>query len=529
VIHRAARAFVAAATIVVLAATAEGSDPEWKGSDPDQVVRRGLTPTQFTEQTRGGKPPSTRASRRAIDQLRRDLQAIFGTRAVDHAQWSVIVKSLRSGDTLYTLNSNRLQVPASNQKLITSAVAAERLGWDYRYTTRIYATAPISADGTIDGNLVVTSNGDPTINPRHPERWGVFDEWAQHLAARGIRLIGGLLIGDDNAFAEPGWAPGWSWDDIALGYGASVSALQYNENQVELLIGPGQEAGARAIISTSPAGSGLTVDHQVTTAPAGAETRVTFERIPGSKILSVRGEVALGAPALTEYAAVPNPTEMYVNALREALARHGIFLGGVGVPVDIDDVRLVPDLTKATLLIEDRSPPLSEIIDVTLKWSRNIYAETLVMSMAPEGQPATTEAGLMALKETMEAWQIPAESYLARDGSGLSRYDYLSADALLALLTRVWSEPKLAATFKTALPVAGVSGSLANRMRETPAQGRVFAKTGSMSQVRSLAGYVTTLSEEPLVFAIIVNGFRVPSREIDAIVHQALVRLVSYK
>ena len=334
------------------------------------------------------------------------------------------------------------------------------------------------------------------------------------------------MIGDDNAFAEPGWAPGWSWDDIALGYGAPVSALQYNENQVELLIGPGQEAGGRAIISTSPPGSGLTIDHGVTTAPAGAETKVTFERIPGSTILSVRGQVAIGTTALREDVAVPNPTLMYVSALREALARNGIFVGGL--PIDIDDVRIAPDLAKATLLLEDRSPPLSEIVDVTLKWSRNIYAETLLMSMSPAGQPSTTDAGLVALRETLDSWQVPAESYLARDGSGLSRYDYLSADALLALLTHVWSEPKLAETFKSALPQSGMSGTLANRMKQTPAQGRVWAKTGSMSQVRSIAGYLTTLTDEPLVFAIVINGFRVPSKEIDAIVDRALVRLVSF-
>lgn len=514
--RRAARSFVAAATIVVLAGCASQT------AQPQTFAQ-----TAGPAQAGGAKARVSRPSRKSIEQLRRDLHLIFGDRAVDHAQWSVIVKSLRSGDTLYSLNSNRLQVPASNQKLITSAVAAERLGWEYRYTTRIYATAAMSADGTIDGDLVVTSNGDPTINPRHPERWTVLDEWARQLAARGVRLIAGQLIGDDNAFAEPGWAPGWSWDDIALGHGAPVSALQYNENQVELLIGPGQEAGARAIISSSPAGSGLTIDHGVTTAPAGAETKVTFERIPGSKILSVRGQIAIGTAALHQDVAVPNPTQMYLNALREALARNGLFVGGLAV--DIDDLRLAPDMTKATLLLEDRSPPLSEIIDVTLKWSRNVYAETLLMSMAPAGQPATTDAALIALRETMESWHVPAESYLARDGSGLSRYDYLSSDALLALLTHVWSEPTLAETFKSTLPVAGVSGLLANRMKETPAQGRVFAKTGSMSQVRSLSGYALTLADEPLVFSIVVNGFRVPTKEIDAIVDKALVRLVVYK
>ena len=180
--------------------------------------------------------------------------------------WSAAVHSLRHGETLYSLNSFRLQVPASNQKQLTAAVAAERLGWDYRYTTRIYATGAVDGNGALNGDLVVVSDGDPTINPRHPERWAIFDEWGKQLAAKGIRTITGHLIGDDNAFEEPGWSPGWAWDDLAFGYGAAASALQYHENQVELLIGPGREAGARAIISVSPPGSGLIVDHQVTTA-----------------------------------------------------------------------------------------------------------------------------------------------------------------------------------------------------------------------------------------------------------------------
>ena len=155
----------------------------------------------------------------------------------------------------------RMQTPASTQKLITSAVAAERLGWDYRYTTRIYATGPLSSGGDLDGDLVIVSNGDPTINPRHPDRSGAFDAWAKQLYAKGVRRVGGQLIGDDNAFAEPGWGFGWAWDDLSLGYGAAVGALQYNENQVELLIGPGLEAGGRAIISVSPPGSGIILDH----------------------------------------------------------------------------------------------------------------------------------------------------------------------------------------------------------------------------------------------------------------------------
>jgi PBP4 family serine-type D-alanyl-D-alanine carboxypeptidase len=459
--------------------------------------------------------------------LRRDLRAIFTDKAVDHGLWSVSVQSLKRGETLYSFNSFRLQVPASNQKLLTTAVAAGRLGWDYRYTTKVYATGPISADGRLDGDLVVVGDGDPSINPRHPQRWAAFDDWAKQLAAQGVKSIGGHLIGDDNAFAEPGWGLGWAWDDFVYGYGSPVGALQYNENQVELLVGPGLTAGSRAIVSVSPPGSGLTLDHEVTTAEAGAERVFSIERLPGTSVLKIRGQVPLGSAAFSETAAVPNPTFFYLSALREALWRHNIAVSGS--PIDIDDVQRPPDMAKATLLLEDRSIALSEVIDVTLKWSRNGYAETLLRSIAPAGAPATAEGGLKTLRETLRTWGIYPAFFLARDGSGLSRYDYLTADAAIWLLTYMWLDPALAENYRSALPVFGVNGNVANRLKGTPAEAHVWAKTGSMSQVRSLSGYLVTTEGEPLVFSFLVTGFRVPMREIDAAMDKALLRLVEFK
>jgi D-alanyl-D-alanine carboxypeptidase/D-alanyl-D-alanine-endopeptidase (penicillin-binding protein 4) len=459
------------------------------------------------------------------EQLRRDLQAIFTDSAVDHALWSVSIQSLKHGGTLYSLSPSRMQTPASTQKLITSAVAADRLGWDYRYTTRIYSTGTVT-DGDLDGDLVIVSNGDPTINPRHPERWGAFDAWAKQLYAKGIRRVAGQLIGDDSAFAEPGYGFGWAWDDLVLGYGAAVGALQYNENQIELLIGPGLEAGSRAVISISPPGSGIILDHAVVTAAAGQPSRVSLERIPGSNLLRVSGQVAIGAPAISELAAVPNPTIQYLNALREALARNGVFVGGSSL--DIDDARVKPDYGRATLLLEDQSPTLDAVIDVCLKWSRNEYAETLLRSLAPAGAEATAEAGLAVVNETMLKWGVKPELYVARDGSGLSRNDYVAPEALIGLLTTIWRDPRHHEKFQATLPLSATSGGLANRMKDTPAAARVWAKTGSMSNVRSLAGYLLTLDGEPLVFSFIANGFRVPASRIDAAMDEALVRLVKF-
>ena len=473
------------------------------------------------------KPPAltgSPASRQVDEQLRRDLNGIFTQPAIDHTLWSVVVRSLKHDDTLFSVNASRMQTPASNMKLVTTAVAAEKLGWDYRYTTKIYATGPLSG-GDLDGDLVIVSNGDPTINTRHPERWGAFDAWAKQLYEKGVRRVGGQLIGDDSAFAEPGWGFGWAWDDLSLGYGAAVGALQYNENQVELLIGPGLEAGGRAIISVSPPGSGIILNHAVKTVAEGQPSRVSLERIPGSNMLTVSGQVAIGSQAISETAAVPNPTILYLNALREALARNGIFVGGN--PLDIDDARVKPDLAKATLLLEDQSTPLASIIDVCLKWSRNQYAETLLRSLAP-GPEATAEAGLAVVQDTLSKWGVPPELYVARDGSGLSRNDYLSPEVLVQLLTAVWRDPRHLEPFRSALPQAAISGSLETRMKDTPASGRVWAKTGSMSNVRSLSGYLMTLDNEPIVFSFMATGFHVPSSQIDAAMNQALLRLVRY-
>ena len=462
-----------------------------------------------------------------IEQLRRDLRELVNASAVDHAHWAIKVASLRDGETIYSLNAFRFMLPASNQKLLTTAVAAERLGWDYQFTTRVLATGPLDPDGTLNGNLVVVSNGDPTINPRHPARWTALDDWAKALQARGIRIVAGDVIGDDNAFAEPGWGIGWTWENLAYGFGTPVGALQYNESQIEVMVGPGGEPGARAIISTSPPGHGLLIDHGVTTVAAGERTTLDIARVPGSLLLQVRGQIAADAKPVTTTAAVENPTRFYMNAFREALARHGIFVSGGAV--DVDDLRAPPDLSQATELIVDRSPRLEEIIDVTQKWSRNEYAETLLRALSPEGKPATSEAGLEVLREQLRVWGLPREYYQASDGSGLSRTSFVTAEALSGLLTYIWADPKHADLFRGTLPVAGVSGTLAERLKGTPAEKRVWAKTGSLSGVRTLSGYIVTLAGEPLVFSILANNYRVPTAEIDGIVDKALIKLVEFR
>jgi serine-type D-Ala-D-Ala carboxypeptidase/endopeptidase (penicillin-binding protein 4) len=164
-----------------------------------------------------------------------------------------------------------------------------------------------------------------------------------------------------------------------------------------------------------------------------------------------------------------------------------------------------------------------------MKWSRNLYAETLLYALSPPGEPATGAKGLEAVRETLSSWGIVPDSYRPRDGSGLSRYDYVSAQMIIHLLEHIAGDSKHAELFRATLPVGGVSGTLATRLKGTPAEGRVFAKTGSMSNIRALSGYITTLEGHPLVFSILVNNYNVSTADIDAIVDKALIRLVQFK
>jgi D-alanyl-D-alanine carboxypeptidase/D-alanyl-D-alanine-endopeptidase (penicillin-binding protein 4) len=281
--------------------------------------------------------------------------------------------------------------------------------------------------------------------------------------------------------------------------------------------------GAPAVLFLSPAYHGLLVVNRAVTGPAGSEPALSLAREPGTRFLSVSGRAPLGGDGSTAVTAVANPTLYFTDELRAALVRHGIEVDGAAA--DIDDLSDRPRASDGRVLLVDQSPPLSEIVDVALKWSRNAHAEALLLALDAT-PPAAAQDALPVLRETLAGLGVPPEGYTTRDGSGLSRNDYLSADTLVATLTAAWERPHLRGALQAALPHAGRSGSLANRLKGTPAEARVWAKTGSMSNVRSLAGYVETAAGEPLVFAVLVNGFDVPAAQIDARVDEMLVALV---
>jgi len=467
------------------------------------------------------RPPS-----KAERQLASDLSSIFGANVTAQAQWGVEVRSLDSGRTLFALNSNKLLMPASNMKIVTLAAAADTLGWDYRFTTTLETAAPIEA-GVLAGDLVVRGTGDPTINTRNGRAAQVFDGWAFALKAAGISRIDGNIVGDDNAFDDAWLGGGWAWDYLQYDYAAPVGALEYNEDFADLVVTPGAREGDPVFLDLTP-GSGLRVFNRAVTGPAGSTTTLDYARHLEEPVLQVTGTVPRGATPLTREVAVVNPTIFFVQALKDALIAHGVEV--TGRAVDGDD--LVPLVSPADrrILARSDSPTLSDIATVLMKVSQNLYAETLLKAIgAAHGGLGTTEGGRVTTRALLASWGIPESSYVQMDGSGLSRYDYVTADMLVTILSHLYDDEAHRAAFLATFPIAGRDGTMEKRLKKTRAEGNALAKTGSISNVRTLSGFVRTRDGEMLAFSILGNNFTLPGTTVAWIADLAVETLANFR
>ncbi len=464
------------------------------------------------------------SAHRTATPLHDELDAIFNDPRFARALWGVRIESLRDGRVVYARNSDKLVVPASNMKLFTMAVAAQRLGWDFTFETRLEAHGTV-VDGTLHGDLVVVGGGDPSIDSVAFGPAPVFEEWADALKKAGIHRVTGRLIGDDNLLDDAGIGPGWAWDYLNDGYAAPSSALSYNENIAIIRIWPGATVGAPARVEVTPAGHGLAVTQTITTVAADSQTSVNQTRGLNSSDVSLRGSIPLGRTTpLVRTTSVHNPTAFFVGSLHAALADRGIPVRGGAV--DIDDIHPPPTEGRRVVATR-RSQPLSSLGAYFMKSSRNFYGETFLKILGQRfGRGGTTPAGRTVAAETLTSWGIPEGSYVMYDGSGLSRYNYVSSDAIVTLLKHIWTDETLRGPFMAALPVGGQDGTLGGRMKNTALAGHVQAKTGTISNVRSLSGFVDAPSGERFVFSMIANHFTVDTAAVDEVAEKALVAVI---
>ena len=451
----------------------------------------------------------------ALLQLQQRIDATLATPALDHATWGVVVRSLASGDTLYSLNARRLLMPASNLKIVTLAAAAERLGWNFSFETRLVAAGTIDS-GVLNGDLIVVGSGDPSLDDWDGDASRLFARWARTIRASGISTIGGRIIGDDNLIDDNWLGAGWQWDDLDRSFASGIAALQFNENTVKVTVSPGAADAEPARVTLAQESSGLTLRNLVKTSAPAVAAAIETRRLAGSPLLELRGTVPLGGAPTSMNAAVYNPTLYFVSALRAALIANGIEVRGQAV--DIDDVASPPSSDAGALLLSHYSPALPSLAMTMMKLSQNLFAETLLYATGPN------EARLV-----LEGWGIPPEDILIADGSGLSRYNVVSPEALVTILTRVAADERLRQPFVASLPIAGRDGSLENRMNGTAAEGNARAKTGSFSNARALSGYVRTADGEPVVFSIIANNYGVPSSLVEQAADAVVVHLAQFR
>ena len=489
-----------------------------------------------------------------------ELDSAFAGVAFARASWGVVVQSLDNGQVLYRRNAQQLFMPASNQKILTGAVALARLGPEFRYRTPVLARGPRSGD-TLHGDLVVIGRGDVTLSQHATgglDVLGSLRPWADSVKARGIRVITGRVVGDATFFPGAVLGEGWMWDDLQDSYSAPVGALQFNEGFAFIEVVPDTAPGLPARVRMLPADAPLRVFGSVTTAPRDSNVNeVRYERVFYTDSVVLGGRLSAGRAPLMIQAAVTDPTRHFENALTQALRESGIAVLGSRTPPAVTIVPVMPPVPAPPIVHTSnatdtrnpepdtrnpapdtrnpapdtlffwQSPPLRDMLPLLEKPSQNQIAEALLYTLGALRGVASVDSGRAVLTETLTGWGIPEDAYVYRDGSGLSRYNYVAPEAVAAVLWAMGKHPDFE-VFYQSLPIAGVDGTIENRMRGTAAEGNAHAKTGSISNVRTLSGYVTTRDGEKLIFVLMANHFTANRRVVERVQDFVVERLANF-
>ncbi len=472
------------------------------------------------------KPPATPA------ELQERLTGLLSQPRFEAALWGVKIVSPDTGKTLFEHNAAKLLSPASNVKLYTVALALDRLGPDYRIRTSLYAKTRPQPGGALQGDLIVYGRGDPTINARlhGGDVLKALEPLAAALTNSGVKRIVGDLVGDTSFFRGPEFGSGWAWDDQQYDYGAEISSLTINNNTLRVAARPGERVGAPCSLTLLPATGYLALSNRTETVPKGQRSTVRLYRLPNENVVYAFGQAPLQDPGSTQEVPLHNPAGLFVAFLSEALARDGITLSGRLRTLNWLDRQADPlDCSRMVELGALESLPLRDIARQVLKPSQNLYAELLLAHLGEKARTADTpprrtseELGLRQLDPFLAQAGVKKGDVFFDEGSGLSRENLATPNATVALLGFMSRHP-CAETFLDALPIAGVDGTLKDRMKNTPAAGNVRAKTGSLRWASSLSGYVTTAAGQRLAFCIMLNRYHNtdpahPARaEVDAI------------
>jgi serine-type D-Ala-D-Ala carboxypeptidase/endopeptidase (penicillin-binding protein 4) len=474
--------------------------------------------------------------------LAKRIEQVLSDPDLARATWGVKVVSLESGRPLYEQNADKLFTPASNTKLFTTAAALALIGPDYKFHTTVETSGAIDKYGRLIGDLVLKGRGDPNLSGRvlpyqlRTERRTpgiqVLDGLADQLVQKGLKYIDGDVVADDSYYVFERYGEGWTQDDLVWEWGAPVSALSINDNVLFVSIQPADHPGEKAFVSVIPYSDYYQLDNRILTTPPGTgPRRIYINREPGSNLLTLWGNIPSDDTGVKESLAIEDPANFAAQLFRSMLEKRGVIVYGrsrtrhselAGLSTFSvttlasarggDDKTPPPTASSPLVLADYQSQPLKEDLRVINKVSQNLHAELLLRLLGREkGAAGTIEGGLEVIRGFLQQAGIPSNEYVFYDGSGLSRENLVTPDAVVRLLTYASHQP-WGVLYEDTLPVAGIDGSLSERFKLGQAQGRVHAKTGSLGHVNALSGYATTVKGEKVVFSIMVNNHNLQGR-----------------
>jgi len=439
--------------------------------------------------------------------LRTDIQSILDDPNFSHAIWGVEIRSLKTGETLFKINSDKLFIPASNQKLFITSSALLLLGSQYKYHTNFYVNGQI-VNGVLYGDLLIQGSGDPTVEIDEKSGKSVFKNWADSLKQKGIKKITGNLIGDDGAFEETTLGEGWQWDLNNYWFAAPFGALSFNQNSEKVILEYTVESLPVKLIydaTTSP----NTFVNKVRSLPNLSRASIEYSKDPCSNIVTLFGGFPKKDSPFEVRIAIDNPTDYFLSNLKHYLKQNGIDISGdiVDASFQVTDT----DYKEMKMLFIHKSPELKEIVTKINKLSNNFYAEQLFRTLGFEFYGfGSAENGVKAIKDLLKTMGINPENLSLVDGSGISRLNLVTPKQIVNLLSYMYVSGEFDSFFES-LPIAGTDGTLSDRMRKTSAEGNVRGKTGFMENVMALSGYLKTAEGEPVAYSIMINNYRVPS------------------
>lgn len=447
-------------------------------------------------------------------------QTIRVSRAGD-AFWSVVVRD-SAGSLLERYNHRKLVRPASNLKLLTSAAILDELGSTFSYKTYVYGVGR-QENNIWKGDIIIRGSGDPSISGTfyNDDRFYVFEKFFQTFDSLGITRIDGNLIGNDSYFDQQPYPKGWSWEDLSFYYGVEISALSFNENAIDLEVFADDGIGETPRIQWFPFETDYVdfINEQIIT-PPGTEYDEFYRRLLGTNTIILRSKLPQGYYE-EESLSVMNASLFFMDTFKEYLEDGGIELGG---QIVVDNQPRDWNNGRYRKLVVHQSKPLSQLLRQINRESSNFYTEMLLKTAAAEKYEAvgTTDLGISLVKDFADRMGIDTTDVEMSDGSGMSPVTLLSPEDLTHLLVRMQFHPEFE-TYKQSFSNGAVDGSLEHRFGNTPLAGRVYGKTGYVSGVRALSGYLEASSGQVIVFSIFTNNYSNKTSYIDYL-HETLLK-----